>query len=139
MTAPQFDRSDSYVLYAIAWAGPSGANPEVLEPCFQHLDYLPSHQQLNDAISRLVTSGLARLDGRNLVAERRPAELFESIVCLPARQVPDQFAALLSATLLPSTVEYREYFSAAEMRAAADGYRKRVAKMRPPTDRDAAS
>lgn len=125
MTSHSFDFMDAVVLYAIAWAGPNGANPEVLEPCFQHLDVLPTLVELNTAISRLVAVELVRVEAQRVFAGPQATALFERVVHLPARTIPEHFERLLSTVPFRSVVT-QEYFSKEEQRTVQETYLRRL-------------
>ena len=125
MMTNAFEFIDAVVLYAIAWAGPNGANPEVLEPCFQHLDAWPTSDELNTAISRFVAAELVRVDAHRVFAGTRATDLFESVVHLPARTIPAHFERLLS-TIPCQAVKTQEYFSPEEQQAAKQAFRRRL-------------
>lgn len=116
---------DAVVLYAIAWAGPNGANPEVLEPCLRHLDALPTIVELNTAISRLVAVELVRVEAHRVFAGPQATALFESVVHLPARTIPEHFERLLSTVPFRSVATH-EYFSKEEQRTAQETYLSRM-------------
>jgi hypothetical protein len=125
MTSHSFAFIDSVVLYAIAWAGPKGADPEVLEPCFEHLDALPTILELNTAISRLVAAELVRVEAHRVFAGPQATALFESVVHLPARTIPAHFERLLSTVPFRS-VATQEYFSQEELRTAQKNHERRL-------------